>query len=86
MSNDCISEKVEVTNKLLFHPYVVMHQLRKSSALPKTERNTGLVRATTLDKKRTIRKISGEKNAVPSSDIMLDDARSAQGSRGLSRA
>ena len=37
-------------------------------------------------KKRTIREICGEKNAVPSSDIMLDDARSAQGkSRGLSR-
>ena len=37
-------------------------------------------------KKRTICEIRGEKNAVPSSDIMLDDARSAQGkSRGLSR-
>ena len=34
---------------------------------------------TTLDKKRTISEIRGEKNAVPSSDIMLDDARSAQG-------
>ena len=38
-------------------------------------------------KKRTIREICGEKNAVPSSDIMLDNARSAQGkSLGLSRA
>ena len=37
-------------------------------------------------KKRTISEIRGEKNAVPSSDIMLDAARSAQGkSRGLSR-
>ena len=34
--------------------------------------------STTLDKKRTIPEICGEKNAVPSSDIMLDDARSAQ--------
>ena len=43
--------------------------------------------ATTLDKKkRTIPEIRGEKNAVPSCDIMLDDARSAQGkSRGQSR-
>ena len=30
-------------------------------------------------KKGTIREICGEKNAVPSSDILLDDARSAQG-------
>ena len=30
-------------------------------------------------KKRTIPEICGEKNAVPSCDIMLDDARSAQG-------
>ena len=37
-------------------------------------------------KKRTILEIRGEKNAVPSCDIMLDDARSAQGkSRGQSR-
>ena len=37
-------------------------------------------------KKRTIPEIRGEKNAVPSSDIMLDDARPAQGKRrGLSR-
>ena len=37
-------------------------------------------------KKRTILEIRGKKNAVPSCDIMLDDARSAQGkSRGQSR-
>ena len=37
-------------------------------------------------KKRTIPKIRGEKNAVPSCDIMLGDARSVQGkSRGQSR-
>ena len=42
---------------------------------------------TTLDKKkRTIPEIRGEKNAVPSCDIMLDDAHSAQGkSRGQAR-
>ena len=42
-------------------------------------------RGTTLDKKRTILEIRGEKNAVPR-DIMLDQARSAQGeSRRQSR-
>ena len=48
-------------------------QVRASHALPWT-------------KKRTIPEIRGQKNAVPSCDIMLDDARSAQGkSRRQSR-
>ena len=40
----------------------------------------GVLHHTTLDKKKsTIAEIRGKKNAVPSCDIMLDDAQSRQG-------
>ena len=71
-----VGNAVEFFSYVIVLPFGPQHFVSLSQRWPEAFLQ---VKATTLDKERTIPKIRDEKNAVPSCDIMLDHGRSAQG-------